>query len=87
MPYATILYGMIARSTEGKGIMTISYRDIRYVVREALAGINADYDIDRIVEELVAMYDLTGEDPTQNIEDDDVDFWGIIIKHEMRGEQ
>ena len=65
--------------------MTISDRDIRYVVREALAGIDADYDIDRIVEELVAMYDLTGEDPTQNIEDDDVDFWGIIIKHEMRG--
>lgn len=67
--------------------MVITDQDIRYAVVESLSGDTADYDIDRIVEELISTYDLTGENPTQDIDDNGVDFWGIVLKHDLRGHE
>lgn len=62
--------------------MTTTDRDIRDRVAETLADNIEDYDVDAIVRDLIADYDLTGDWPTTTFEAiPHDDYWDLVTGH------
>lgn len=57
-------------------------QEIVYQVSQSLTEFADDYDIEAITDELIKTFDLTGDNPTQTIDDIDENiYWAIVDKH------
>lgn len=67
--------------------MMTTYDDIHDHVTLALGEYDADFDAAAITEDLIKTYDLTGDHPTQRVNDLGDEFWLVVYSHAIPQDQ
>lgn len=67
--------------------MTTTATEISQNVRDSLTDVVDDFDVDSLVAYLVGTYDLTGDNPTETVDDiPEGDYWAIVARYDTTGD-